>query len=173
MNLSNDKNNVILFEVNKLFALVTKALKKIGHSELEYVLKNLVIEGEFEEKKYNILIDFIIDLVVEEWQEHKIKRKDLFQYTKRGEVTIARKLAIILIKENIEDISDQKLSTYFGDRCRQVVYGIMKDYTKMDMKDRFDSAFLEKHKKLSQKVADFIKSSELPSKKSTKKSKNI
>mgnify|MGYP001570564616 CR=1 FL=1 len=150
-----DSKNNVQSKINKVFSLMTKALKKIGYVELESVLKTLIVEEEFEEKKYDIIVNYILDCVVEEWKDHKIKKEDLFQYEKRGEVTVVRKMAVILIKENI-DISDTKLSTYFGNRCRQVVYGIMTEYRKMDIGDRFDSKFLEKHNRIKEKIVLFL-----------------
>lgn len=151
------KEIVIQNKINRMLSLMSKALRKVGHTELEKVLKGVVVDREFTSTKYDVAIDYILESVVQEWSDSNIKKADLYEYKKRGEVTVARKMAIILIKQHLQ-IPDHKISIHFGNRCRQVVYNVLKEYKNLSQKNRFDISFIEKHKKIETKILPFIAS---------------
>lgn len=152
---SSSKQNV-QSEINKINNLASKAMRKLGYEEFGNKLKAMVVGNELTEKNYDVYINFILNCVEDEWRGFEIKKEDFFESNKRGEMIVARKMAIILIKEHCSGVSDNKLSGYFGNRCRQVVYGVRKEFEKMSWDNKWDIDFLKKHEKLNKQVLAFI-----------------
>lgn len=137
--------------------LVLKGVKKQGPKRFLQNLRSLIITNEFSTDNYDYIIDYILTCVVEEWRAYRIKKKDLLNSAKRGQVTLARKMAIIVIKEQLK-IPDRKLSEFFGGRVRQVVYKACNEFKGMrsDSKVKEEIDFLNKHAIITDKVNAYM-----------------
>lgn len=115
----------------------------------------MVTESEYTPEQYDRVVEFILTAVVEEWKPHKVSKRDLFEISKRGEVTVARKMAVILINQNIK-ISDAQLAEFFGRKSRQVVYNIIREFETMPSNTKVYGKFLNKHAAISEKVKQYL-----------------
>ena len=141
-----EKNHV----VDEFFTIVQRGVRKHGH---EKIIRSIqVIDIQKNNIFYYEIFNFIIQSIS---QEFNIKQEDFYKKDKRGVVTVARKIAIVLVKTHF-DITDEQLANQF-DRTRQIVYNTRKEYLKMREDNPKHKVFLEKHSKLNKKVVDYIK----------------
>jgi len=131
------------------------AIKKHGLDKVIALLNNLDVQTEIQSLYKTELIDFILDCVVLEFKEDHITKKDLFFRHKRGDVTLARKMAIILIKQFISELSDKHIGNFFG-RKRQLIFITMEEFKQMNPKNTQHAIFLTKHGNISRKVELFV-----------------
>lgn len=101
------------------------------------------------------LIDFIEKTVCERLG---VPMEELFNFTSRGEITIARKFCILLIRNHIEDISDDEVANHYN-RSRQVVHNTEKEFRhlKDGKKNQFHIDFLSIYEELDVTTKNFIK----------------
>lgn len=145
-----DKNREESENMIEFFHIVHKALRKFGITKLVDAVRQLEVEDV--NFNYVHIKNFIFQTVCEEFD---IPIQDL-KSKKRGKVTIARKIIIIMLKKYLQ-LKDVDLSRYFG-RCRQVFYNLMKEYRKLDRKDKMDNKiFFEKYDIINLKIENFIK----------------
>src|ERR1035437_6716217 len=154
-----DEDSFIDAQINKnhiaeFFKMVEKGVRKHGVQKIASVLRSLDIQTEISSKHLDKLVKRICDSVVNDYRVEKIKPHDLFNKTKRGEVTSARKMAIILLKQFLE-ISDDKLGKFFG-RSRQVIHSTMQEFKDLNPKNKYDAMFLDRHDKISNEIMSFI-----------------
>lgn len=147
MNKNQDK------ELYDLIRQLSKGLRKHGVKKVVKALKEINIVSE-SEKKF-ALIDFIEKLVCDRLG---VPMDELFNFTTRGEITIARKFCILLIRNHIEDMSDDELGSHYN-RSRQVVHNTEKEYRllKEGKKNQFHIDFLSIYSELDSETKNFIK----------------
>lgn len=119
-------------EVVELLRVMQKGLSKYGIRKVTEKLKEIDIENSYE--NYKDVRDYIVDNVC---LLMKVDREHLINKTKRGTVTTARKIAVVVIKKHF-DISDENLAQYFKGRRRQVIYKIMKEFEQLDRENKVD-----------------------------------
>ena len=141
------------------FKTIDKSLRNHGHDKVIAVLSNLDIQSDLKTKNLELIVEHICECVTEDYKKERVKKQDLFVKSKRGDVTSARKMAIILIKQFI-DVSDNKIGKYFG-RSRQVVFYTMQEFKDLNTKNKQDVEFLNRHDKLSKKISNYINDSNL------------
>ena len=140
-----DENRQII----EFFKIIYRGIRKHG---LRRIVKSLdSIEIEQNNLYFNEIVDYIIEIVTIEF---KCKKEDLFNFDKRGNITVARKISVILIKTHL-DISDEQLGKYFN-RVRQVVYNTLKEFKNLDRESKLDDEFFELHDKLNIEVCNYI-----------------
>jgi len=152
--LSDPKQNL---ELAQFFRTVHKGIRIHGIKKIIKVIKSIDLQEN--NLFFSDILDFIFKSVAEEYNVSvsAIKGKDT-----RGDVTVARKMAIILIKENV-DVSDEFLA-YELDRVRQVVHHVLKEYKGYTRKLRYNKNendvkdFFAKYDKLTLKIDDYIES---------------
>ena len=140
------------WQIEQLLKVVVKQLKKHGLKKIVRVLR----EADLEENNlyFSKIYDYIINLTLETFD---VSREHLFGFKKRGEVTKARRYAIILIKKHLK-ISDEHLGLKFH-RCRQVIYNVQKEYESLDPKNPIDQKqFFNDFVILDKKVIKYTKS---------------
>jgi chromosomal replication initiation ATPase DnaA len=150
-----DNHEDVNKHISNTLRLVSDGVKKFGVKKFNKTLVSVIVSNEFENDKFTDKIDTIIKYVLNEYRAYSITKEDIFETKKRGEVTVARKMSVILIKSNIE-ISDKKLAGFFGGRCRQVVYNILAEYSKMDIENRLDAKFIDRYNRLDEKVKKYL-----------------
>ncbi len=151
-----NKDETTLEDLSDMIALFSEGKRVLG-SKNKFVdaVSRLIISSQVTIKNYESLIAYILDCVIDEWREEKIKKEDLLKSNKRGEVMVAKKMAIILIKKQI-DINNEVLSKYFGNATRQSVYLIMQEYSVLDKKIKEHAIFIERYNRLQTKILQFI-----------------
>jgi len=140
-------------EIQDLIRQLSKGLRKHGILKVVRALKEINIVGE-NEKKFAI-VDFIEKLVCDRLG---VPIDELFSFNSRGEITIARKLCILLIRSHIEDMSDDELGNHYN-RSRQVIHNTEKEYKllKQGKKNQFHIDFLSIYSELDSDTKIFIK----------------
>jgi len=140
-------------ELHDLIRQLSKGLRKHGVKKVVRALKEINIVSE-NEKKFAI-IDFIEKLVCDKLG---VPIDELFAFASRGEITIARKLCILLIRNHIEDMSDDELGNHYN-RSRQVIHNTEKEFRglKKGKKNQFHIDVLSIYNDLDTETKSFIK----------------
>ena len=138
-------------QLAEFFQIMNKGIRKHGIKKIMEKLRYMNI-GDSNEN-FELIRDFIIDSVCEELG---VPKKDLFNYQKRGNVTVARKISIVLLKQRL-DMSDSDLGRFFGGRCRQVAYGVMKQYNALKKDNKVDvTNFFQYYEPINEKIITYI-----------------
>jgi chromosomal replication initiation ATPase DnaA len=141
-------------QIIEFFKSLNKGIRKFGIKKLITAIKTLDAEENFQAHNIDIIIDYILNCTLEEWSEHKISKDELWEANKRGEATIARKMAIIVIRNNCK-VSDIEVGNYFG-KVRQVVFKAMREFKQMKKTIPTEAKFLIKFERIDAKVKIFI-----------------
>lgn len=152
--------------ISKFLRIMSKGIDKHGIKKITSILVNMDIHNEFERKGTSNLVDFICQQVVicyNKNREDKITVDDLFKKEKRGDCTLSRKMAIILLKQFVK-ISPTKLGEFFG-RSRQVIHIASEEFKALNPKLVQDLDFLNKHDEISQKVVKYMEENSIDIKK--------
>jgi chromosomal replication initiation ATPase DnaA len=139
-------------ELYELIRNLTKGLKRHGVKKVIKALKQINIDNE-EEVNFSI-IDFIENAVC---TKIGVPKDELFGFASRGEITIARKFCILLIRKYISNISDEELGNHFN-RSRQVVHNTEKEFKtlKNGKNNKFHIDFLAIYNDLDIQTEKFI-----------------
>jgi chromosomal replication initiation ATPase DnaA len=154
-NIDDMVNDIVDEHLTTTFKLMSDGFKKLGAKKFNKTLVSIIVSDELDKNNHVDVINFIIKCVIEEFKPYKITKEDVFETKKRGEITIARKMAVIVIKSNLK-ITDKTLSGFFGGRCRQVVYNILREYAKLDIQNKVDSKFIDKYNRIDEKVKKYL-----------------
>jgi len=137
-------------ELGEFFIIMQKGIKKHGHKTVIRQIQAIDIQ------KNNVFYYVIFNYLINEiCREFNVRPLDLYEKKKRGKVTIARKIAVLLAKNHL-DITDEQLAVQF-DRTRQVVYNIKLEYLGMKKKRKADEYFINQLDKINKKVSEYIK----------------
>lgn len=135
--------------IQDVLVVIQKGIKKHGSQKIIRSIQ--VIDLQANNVFYHEIFNYILEIVVKEF---KIERKDLYGRKKRGVVTTARKIAILIAKTHLE-ISDEQLAIQF-DRTRQMVYDIRLEFVRMENVTTAEKHFTSKYDKLNSKVVGHI-----------------
>lgn len=141
-------------QLSDFFRVVAKGIKKYGLKTLISQIQSLNAEDRFRTENLDEIINYILDCVLQEWREHKLTKDDLFEANKRGEAAVARKMAIIVIRNNTQ-ASDIDVANYFG-KVRQVAFRAMSEFKGMKKTIPDDARFLTKYERVDAKVKIYI-----------------
>ncbi len=150
-----DSNQIDQKELVEILSLCSKGVSILGSKDFKSAISNIITTHEITYEHQNIFIDYIIDCVLEEWKPFKFKREDFLKSNQRGEIIVARNIAIVLIKVHT-NISYAKVGKYFGLQRKQAVYNIISRHNNMDSSNNFDAKLLSKYETLKVKVLSFI-----------------
>ena len=147
MNPKDDK------ELYELIRNLSRGIKKHGIRRVIKSLKQINISDD-DEVNY-ILIDTIEDSVC---SKIGVPRDELYGFASRGEITIARKFCIILVRKFVADVSDEMLANHYN-RSRQVVHNTEKEFRllKSGKQNKFHIDFLSIYYQLEKEIEGFIK----------------
>jgi len=139
-------------ELYDLIRNLGKGIRKHGVKKVVRALKEINIVSE-SEKKFAI-IDFVEKIVCERLG---VPSDELFNFTTRGEITIARKLCILLVRNNIPNVSDDELASHYN-RSRQVVHNTEKEFRllKQGKVNQFHIDVLTIYDELNVKTKEFV-----------------
>jgi hypothetical protein len=140
-------------ELYELIRNLSRGIKKHGIRRVIKSLKQINISDD-DEVNY-ILIDTIEDSVC---SKIGVPRDELYGFASRGEITIARKFCIILVRKFVADVSDEMLANHYN-RSRQVVHNTEKEFRllKSGKQNKFHIDFLSIYYQLEKQIEEFIK----------------
>ena len=140
-------------ELYELIRNLSRGIKKHGIRRVIKSLKQINISDD-DEVNY-ILIDTIEDSVC---SKIGVPRDELYGFASRGEITIARKFCIILVRKFVADVSDEMLANHYN-RSRQVVHNTEKEFRllKSGKQNKFHIDFLSIYYQLEKEIEAFIK----------------
>ena len=140
-------------ELYELIRNLSRGIKKHGIRRVIKSLKQINISDD-DEVNY-ILIDTIEDSVC---SKIGVPRDELYGFASRGEITIARKFCIILVRKFVADVSDEMLANHYN-RSRQVVHNTEKEFRllKSGKQNKFHIDFLSIYYQLEKEIEGFIK----------------
>lgn len=141
-------------EFYELIRIISKGLKKHGMKKVINALKKINLDNE-EEVNYSIT-DFIEKSVC---INIGVPRAELYGFDTRGEITVARKLCMLLIRKYIPEISDDELGGHYN-RSRQVVFNTEKEFRtlKIGKANKFHIDLIELYNSLDKEISTYIKS---------------
>lgn len=139
-------------ELYDLIKQISKGVKKHGIKKVISALKEINVLNSNDIKSSTI-----------EYIEKSVCNKigvpidELFNFETRGEITIARKLCILLIRKHITDISDDEVANHYN-RVRQVVHNIEKEYKSIliGKKNQFHNEYIRLYNELDEDVMNFL-----------------
>ena len=140
-------------ELYELIRNLSRGIKKHGIRRVIKSLKQINISDD-DEVNY-ILIDTIENSVC---LKIGVPRDELYGFASRGEITIARKFCIILVRKFVPDVSDEMLANHYN-RSRQVVHNTEKEFRllKSGKQNKFHIDFLSIYYQLEKEIGEFIK----------------
>lgn len=140
-------------ELYDLIRQISKGLRKHGIKKVIRALKEINVVSDSDIKWSTI--DYIERIVCEKLG---VPMDELFNFESRGEITIARKFCILLIRNHVPDISDDDVGNHYN-RSRQVVHNTEKEYRafKNGKKTQFHNDFLSIYNELDMETKNFIK----------------
>ena len=141
-------------ELYELIRNLSRGIKKHGIRKIIKTLKQISLTDE-DEVNYGI-IDFIEKRVC---SKIGVPREELFDFATRGEITVARKFCILLIRKFIDDVSDEFVANHYN-RSRQVVHLTEKEFRNLHSgkKNKFELDFLALYSELEVQVSDYVES---------------
>ena len=147
MNNSNSDHK----ELYELISNLSKGVRRHGLKKVIRAIKQINIEDT--EDKFSI-IEFIENAVC---TKLGVPKDEIFAFASRGEITIARKLCILLIRKYIANISDEELGSHFN-RTRQIVHNTEKEFRllKTGKHNKFHIDFLAIYNDLDIQTENFI-----------------
>jgi len=143
--MSHDKR-----EVADFFRIVHRGIQKYGIRRITKLIEEIDLQEN--NSNFNLIYDYIVEAVC---SEYDITRDDLMHSTKRGEITIARKVCFVIIKQNLS-ISNERLAKNFGGRVRQVINNAMSDFKELDRESKADAPFLACYDKVNNQVVKYV-----------------
>lgn len=140
-------------EFYELIRNLSRGIKKHGIRRVIKSLKQINLDNE-NEINFTI-IDFVEKSVC---AKLGVPRDEIFGFASRGEITIARKFCILLIRKHVPDISDEELGGHYN-RSRQVIHNTEKEFRLLTSgkKNKFHIDFLAIYSDLDNEIADFVK----------------
>jgi hypothetical protein len=139
-------------ELYELISNLSKGVRRHGLKKVIRAIKQINITDK-DDYKFSI-IEFIEDSVC---TKIGVPKDEIFAFNSRGEITIARKLCILLIRKYIENISDEELGNHFN-RSRQVIHNTEKEFRQLQIgkHNKFHIDFLAIYNDLDVQADNFI-----------------
>jgi hypothetical protein len=141
-------------EFYELIRNLSRGIKKHGVKKIITTLKQINIDNEGE--VHFSIIEFIEKSVC---SKIGVPREELFAFDSRGEITVARKFCIHLIRNYIPNISDADVASHYN-RSRQVVHNTEKEFRtlKKGKQNKFVKDFFSLYDELDSEVSKFVES---------------
>lgn len=148
-------------ELYDLIKNLSRGIKKHGIRKVIKSLKQINLSDE-NDVNY-ILINHIEQSVCD---KIGVPRDELYSFESRGEITIARKFCILLIRKFSPNISDEILGNQYN-RSRQVVHNTEKEFRllKSGKQNKFQIDFLKIYSDLEIDIEKFLNASKKNNKK--------
>jgi hypothetical protein len=144
-------------ELYELIRNLSRGIKKHGIRKVIKSLKQINFLADEEDNINYTLIDQIESTVC---AKIGVPRDELYGFASRGEITIARKFCILLIRKFIRNMSDELVATQYN-RSRQVVHNTEKEFRtiKSGKQNKFHLDLLSLYAELENEIQKFIDNS--------------
>lgn len=142
--MKNDENRQMVDLLKNLY----KAIREHGIKKIVKSLRDIDIE--FNNEHHSQIIEYIVSSACEMLD---VKKDKLFDFKTRGDVTVARKICILLFRKHL-NLSDVDASAYFN-RSRQVTHNTEMEFAAMDIQNKFDKDFLTLYNALDKMVSEY------------------
>lgn len=144
-------------ELYELIRNLSRGIKKHGIRKVIKSLKKINFIADEQDNINYTLIDTIESSVC---NKIGVPRDELYGFASRGEITIARKFCILLIRKFIPNISDETVANQYN-RSRQVVHNTEKEFRllKSGKMNKFHIDFISIYSELEIEIQQFIISS--------------
>lgn len=138
---------------SELFYLLRKCVKRMTEAGLVKHLRSVVVNHDLCISSYDDVAELIVDNVVLDYKPEGVKKEDLYKRSIRGKTTEARKMVIIILKDQL-NLKDTHISNFFGRKSRMVAFSAIHEFKNMDPSDKNPQVrdFLARHKRISDKV---------------------
>jgi hypothetical protein len=126
-------------QIVDFFKIVSKGIRKYGIKNIVSKLKKIDLDGMDDN-----FVKIKLSIVQSVCKYFEIEEKKLVGFKHRGKVTVARNIAIVLFKVHL-DMSNSDIGIYFGGRCRQVAYNVVRDFGLLSRDNSIDISNYFKH----------------------------
>lgn len=150
-----EEDNRKSIDIADFLKISETAIRKHGLNKVASLLSNMDVQTEIQSLHKESLVNFICDCIVVEFKSDNVTKRDLFFKTKRGDVTLARKMGIVLFKQFLSELNDTQIGNFFS-RSRQVIFNTMEEFKAMNPKNKQHAYFLTKHYSICNKIEIFM-----------------
>ena len=145
------KKNIESLKINRFLNTLQKGIRTHGIEKIADTIHSINILGN--DKYGDEIRDYIFRIVT---KEYRVTDYDLVNADKRGDVTLARNTAIILLYKNLQ-LSDKSLGLIFN-RVRQVPCKVRTSYSKsVDSDNLMDKDYCRTINRLNRRVVKYVK----------------
>lgn len=137
------------FEMANFITLLGRGIKKHGIKKIIKALKDFDLTEE--NINYYTIIDFVEESIC---MKLNVVRDELYNKKVRGDITIARKLSILLLIKHL-NMSDEEIGNHYK-RNRQTIYNTKKEFDALDRNNKIDANFINIYNEFDTKIQDFI-----------------
>ena len=137
------------FEMANFITLLGRGIKKHGMKKIIKALKDFDLTEE--NINYYTIIDFVEESIC---NRMNVVRDELYNKKTRGDVTIARKLCIILLIKHLS-MSDEEIGNHYK-RTRQIIHITINEFKALDKNNKVDANFINLYNEFDTKIQDFI-----------------
>lgn len=144
-------------ELYELIRNLSRGIKKHGIRKVIKSLKQINFVADEKDNINYTLIDTIESSVC---NKLGVPRDELYGFASRGEITVARKFCILLIRKFIVNMSDELVASQYN-RSRQVVHNTEKEFRmlKNGKLNKFHIDFISIYNELEIEIQNFIDNS--------------
>lgn len=131
-----------------LLKAIDKGIKKHGIRKIVKTLRQ--IDTQTNNENYAEIIDFIVTIVCESID---VEKPQLYGFDARGNVTIARKLCILLFRKHLK-FNDYDTAAHFN-RNRQVTHITEIEFKNIDINNKFEKEYFKMYTYLDSETEKF------------------
>ena len=136
-------------DITKLLTALGKGIKKHGLKKIINAMQKIDLVNV--NLNHLDIIDFIETSVCE---KYNVLRAELYKENRRGDVVIARKLCILLLRKHL-DMTDIEIGNHYG-RTRQTLHHVNGEFRKLNKNNKVDATFLNHYNEFDTKIQDYI-----------------
>jgi len=145
------KKNIENLKINRFLNALQKGIRTHGIEKIADTIQGISVLGN--DKYGDEIRDYVFSIVT---KEYRVTEYDLVNADKRGDVTIARNTAIILLHKHLQ-LSDKSLGLIFN-RVRQVPCKVRTSYLKsVDSDNLMDKDYCRIINRLDRRVGKYVK----------------
>lgn len=153
----NSRNKWISKKFQELLKNMSESVRKVGIDKVNNKLKQISIHSNISEKSIITLVNYTVNCVLHEYKYLDFTKEQLFESKQRGEITEAKELCIVSLRNNIPKLSKKEIGVLLGISHKQYIYRILKKYDEMDINKKIDAPFLIKVASVQKKIDAYKK----------------
>lgn len=146
-------------DITEVLSLCSQGISVLGYNDFKVALSRIISSHYVLDQQNEIFIDFILDSVIKEWKDWKETdwtKEDFLKPNQRGEIILARNIAVVLIKTHTK-LTYQEIADFFGIKYKQNIRKLIQDHEEMEeSRHRLDVDLLERYDKLNIIIRSYI-----------------